>query len=238
MFGEEHFLAYADILHSIQTGQTAFEKRFGKPIFDYLSDHPEAAGTFDGAMTSIHGRETKAMIRAYDFGTFGTLVYLGGCNGTTLLEILQHHPQLKGVVFDRPHVAERTQLRIAEVGLQDRCEAVGGSFFEEVPAGADAYILRHIIHDWDDEKSLAILKTCREAMRPDSKVLVVEGVIAPGNDRDHTKLLDITMLVIPGGQERTEQEYRQLYDAAGLALTRILPTDAGVSVIEGVRKGD
>ncbi|MGF1580192.1 MAG: methyltransferase [Gemmataceae bacterium] len=234
MLGEEHYLAYADLLHSIQTGETAFEKRFGQPIFDYLSENSGAAKTFDGAMTSIHGPETKAMIQAYDFSKFGTLIDVGGGNGSTLFQVLRHCPDLKGIVFDLPSVVERTQQRILEAGLHDRCQAVGGNFFDGIPKGGDAYLLRHIIHDWEDAKSVAILKRCREAMNRDARLLVAEGVIGPGNEPSSTKLLDIAMMVIPGGQERTEPEYKQLFHAAGLRLTRIVPTEAAVSLIEGV----
>jgi hypothetical protein len=185
-------------------------------------------------MTSIHGAETQAMLDAYDFSPFTTLVDVGGGNGSVLAAVLGRHPGLRGVLFDRPDVVERAGPNLQAAGLQDRCAAVGGNFFESVPAGGDAYLMRHIIHDWDDEQSLAILRNCRKVMRPAGKLLLVETVIPPGNDPCFAKLLDLNMLVIPGGLERTEREYRELLAAAGFGLARIIPTRAEVSVIEGV----
>jgi hypothetical protein len=234
MNGDEHYRAWGELLYSVRTGKPAFDRLFHKPIFDYLPDHPEAARTFDAAMTGAHGSETAAMLDAYDFSPFGTLVDVGGGNGSLLAEVLRRHPKLKGVLFDRADVVERARPRLAEEGLAQRCQVVAGNFFETVPPGGDAYLLRHIIHDWDDERSLSILRNCRQAMAPGAKLLVVEGVVPPGNGPSFTKLLDLTMLVIPGGKERTEAEYRDLYQRAGLRLTRVVPTRSEVSVIEGV----
>ena len=233
MMGEEQYRCWGDLLESIRTGQTAFERLYGQPIFDYFAGHPEQARIFDAAMTGIHGPETQAMLDAYDFTGVGVLADIGGGNGSTLVGILERHPEMRGILFDLPGVVERAGAGIEAAGLQGRCEVVGGSFFEAVPGGADAYLLRHIIHDWDDERATAILRTVRRAMGEGARLLVVEGVIPPGDEPSFAKLLDLTMLVAPGGLERTEEEYRRLYEAAGFRLRRIVPTAAGVDVIEG-----
>jgi hypothetical protein len=233
MLGEEQYRAWGELLYSVQTGKTAFDKVFGKPIFDYLADHPEQARVFDAAMTSVHGRETPAILEAYDFSGVRVLADIGGGNGSTISGILNAHTNMKGILFDLPGVAKRAGSALAAAGLAARCQVESGSFFETVPAGADAYILRHIIHDWDDESAAKILRTVRAAMNPTARLLVVESVIPPGNDFFFAKFLDLTMLTTPGGKERTEEEYRELYQASGFRLARMVPTKADVSVIEG-----
>ena len=233
MSGEEHFKAWGELLYSIQTGKTSFDKLYGMPIFDFLSQNLEQAKVFDAAMVGVHGRETAAMTDAYDFSEIGVLADVGGGNGSLLSFVLKAYPNLKGMLYDLPGVVERAKAGLQAAGLADRCEVIGGSFFESIPEGADAYLMRHIIHDWDDEKSLTILRNVHRAMRPDARLLVVEGVIPPGNDPSFSKLLDLTMLTLPGGKERTEEEYRTLFRAGGFELTRIVPTAAEISVIEG-----
>jgi len=235
MTGEEHYQAFGQLLYSVQTGKIAFDKLYGMPVFDFLQRHPEQAKVFDEAMVGVHGRETAAMLDAYDFSGIRVLADIGGGNGSVLTTILKKHPDMWGILFDLPGVAERAKANTQAAGVADRCQVIGGSFFESVPKGADAYLLRHIIHDWDDEKSAKILKNIHQAMGKDGRLLVVESIIPSGNDPSFGKLLDLAMLVIPGGEERTEQEYRSLYKAAGFRLTRILPTKADVSVIEGSR---
>ncbi len=234
MMGETQYEAWGDLLHSVQTGKTGFEHRFGRPLFDYLGDHPDQAAMFDRAMVAIHGRETAAVLDAYDFSPFQKIIDLGGGNGSQLIEMLERHPHLSGVVFDLPHVVERARTALEMAQLSDRGTVHGGSFFEGVPTGGDAYLLRHIIHDWDDAQSHAILKTVRAAIAPHAKLLIIETVIPPGNDPCFAKLLDITMLVIPGGLERTHIEYTTLLANAGFQLTRVVPTTGGVDVIEAV----
>jgi hypothetical protein len=234
MMGEEHYRAWDELLYSLETGKPAFDKVYGQPIFPYLAKHPTAAKIFDAAMTGVHGTETRAMLDAYDFSPFGTLVDVGGGNGSLLAAVLERHPNLKGVLFDRPDVVERVRADLKAAGLGQRCTLVGGSFFDHVPPGGDAYLLRHIIHDWNDEQALTILRHCRKVMSIAAKLLLAECVIPPGNEPFFGKWLDVNMLVLPGGQERTEQEYRTLYEAAGFQLTRVVPTTTEVSVIEGV----
>lgn len=231
--GEEHYHAWGELLYSVRTGQTGFAKLYGMPIFDYLAQHPEQAKLFDETMVGVHGRETGAMLEAYDFSGIGVLADIGGGNGSLLSAVLRQYPSLRGLLFDLPGVADRARANLAAAGLADRCQVVGGNFFQAVPAGADAYLLRHIIHDWDDEQSTRILRNVHAALGADGKVLLVESVIPPGNEPFFGKLLDLTMLVLPGGQERTREEYETLFAAGGFRLTRIVPTRAEVSVIEG-----
>lgn len=174
MMGEEHYFVYGRLLETLRTGENAFEKLYGMPIFEFLSKHPDKGRTFDSAMTSIHGRETAAVVDAYDFSEFGTLADVGGGNGTKLMAILNRYPDLQGILYDLPQVVERAAPRFVAAGLTDRCRLLTGDFFQEVPAGADAYLMRHIIHDWDDEKSLTILRNCHRAMQPGAKLLLVE----------------------------------------------------------------
>jgi ubiquinone/menaquinone biosynthesis C-methylase UbiE len=232
MNGEEHYRCWGELLYSVQTGQTAFEKLFGQPIFHYLAAHPRQARIFDEGMVGVHGAETKAMLDAYDFSKFGTLVDIGGGNGSLLLATLQRHPSLRGVVYDRPDVIERAQANLKAAGLENRCSLTGGDFFESVPPGRDAYLMRHIIHDWNDDQCRTILRNCRKVVPPSGKLLLIESVIPPGNDPCFAKFLDLTMLVIPGGMERTEGEYRELLASAGFRLERIVPTASVIHVIE------
>jgi hypothetical protein len=234
MMGEEHYRTWSELLYSVRTGKIAFEKVFGRPVFEFLSQNPEQAAIFDKAMVGVHGRETSAMLDVYDFSTFASVADIGGGNGSTLSGILKRHPSIHGTLFDLPGVIQRAGAAVEAAGLSNRVHLVAGDFFESIPGAVDAYVLRHIIHDWDDDKALRILSNVRHAIREEGRLLVVESVIPPGNEPFFGKLLDITMLVIPGGQERTEQEYRDLFAKAGFRLARIVPTATEVSVIEGV----
>lgn len=236
MSGDEQFQAWSEILYSIQTGKTSFDKVFEKPIFEYLADNPDKGKIFDQAMTGIHGRETGDIMNAYDFSGINTLMDVGGGNGSNIVNLLHNYPEMKGILFDLPQVVERAEPYIEQAGLTDRCQLIGGSFFESVPAGADAIFLRHIIHDWDDEKSLTILRHCHAVMSENSRLLVVESVIPPGNDPFPGKFLDLVMLMIPGGKERTAEEYEALFEQAGFELTRIIPTESELSIIEGTKR--
>jgi ubiquinone/menaquinone biosynthesis C-methylase UbiE len=236
MSGDEQFRTWAEIDYSVRTGKIAFDKVFGEPIFDYLGKHPEKARIFDAAMVGIHGRESSAVLDAYDLSGIGILADIGGGNGSQITEILKKYPAMKGILFDLPHVVERAKERIQASGLQDRCDLVPGSFFNAVPPGANAYVLRHIIHDWDEEKCLTILRNCHRAMSSDSKLLVIESVIPSGNEPFAGKFLDLVMLLIPGGKERTEAEYRKLLEQAGFELARVIQTGTEVSILEGRKR--
>jgi hypothetical protein len=231
--GGLQYQAWGQLLHSVQTGQSAFEKIHGMPVFDYFAKHPDQGKLFDEAMTGVHGRETAAMLDAYDFSGIGLLADIGGGNGSVITAILKQYPAMQGILFDLPGVAERAHANIAAAGLAERCRVEAGSFFVAVPSGADACLMRHIIHDWDDDQSTAILKNCRQALGKRGKLLVVEGVVPPGNEPSVSKFFDLAMMVLPGGMERTAEEYRRRYEAAGFRLSRIVPTRTWVSVIEG-----
>ena len=233
MCGEEHYKAWGELLYSVQTGKIAFDKLYGMPVFEFLSKNLEQAKVFDAAMVGVHGRETAAMTDTYDFSGIGVLADIGGGNGSLLTTVLKKYPAMRGVLYDLPGVTERAKANLQSAGLSDRCTVVGGNFFESIPVGADAYLMRHIIHDWDDQKATTILRNIQQAMGKEGRLLVIEGVIPPGNEPCFGKLLDLTMLTIPGGKERTEEEYRTLYAAGGFQLTRIITTKAEVSVIEG-----
>ena len=233
MMGDEHYRSWGDLLYSVQTGKPAFDHLFGKPIFEYLAEHAEQAKIFDAAMTGFHGPETQAMVDAYDFTGINTLVDIGGGNGTVLTAVLQKYSTMKGILFDLPGVIERAKKNLAGAGLAARCQTSAGSFFESAPPGGDAYQMRHIIHDWTDEQCHTILSHIRKVMPKHGRLLVIEMVVNPGNEQQPAKWLDLNMLVLPGGRERTEAEYRDMYAKAGFRLERVVSTPTEVSVIEG-----
>ena len=238
MMGEEHYRAWGDLLYSVQTGEIAFDRVFGKPIFEHLSEHLDSASIFDKAMTSVHGSETNPMVDAYDFSDVEIMADIGGGNGSVIAAVLNRYPNMRGILFDMPHVIARAKPSLESAGVIQRCQTLSGNFFESVPIRADACLMRHIIHDWDDAKAVTILRNCHKALNANGRVLIVESVIEPGNAPSFAKLLDLTMMVLPGGKERTAEEYRVLLEASGFTLARIVPTDASVSIIEGRRQGD
>jgi hypothetical protein len=202
------------------------------PIFDWLGKHPQEASMFSEAMVGIHGAEPSAVAAAYDFSTLRTLVDVGGATGNLLTTILGRYPKSRGILYDLPHVVRDAPALIEARGLTDRVTIQPGSFFERVPTGGDAYLLSHVIHDWSEEQCLTILGNCRRAMSSDSRLLIIEMVLPPGNTPHPGKMLDMMMLVGPGGQERTEQEYGALLGKARLRLIRVVPTESPASVVE------
>jgi hypothetical protein len=224
--------AFGEFEHAVRTGRPGAEKALGMNMFDYFAQHPDEAAWFNDAMVGIHGEEPAAVAEAVDFSGLGTLVDVGGGTGGLIAAILRATPRLRGVLLDMPHVQEPARRRIAELGLSDRCTVVAGSFFEAVPPG-DGYILSHIIHDWDEGRCLTILRNCRRAS-PGAKVMIVEMVIPPGDGPHPGKLLDLMMLNAPGGMERSAEEYGALLEKAGYRLTRIVPTNSAVCVVEAV----
>jgi len=233
MSGAEFFQTWGSLLHSVRTGEDAFSKVYGKPFFQYMTENPERHRLYDAAMNGIHDFETEPVINAYDFSRFRSLVDIGGGNGLQLAKILKRNSVLNGILFDLPAVAESARPVISDFCLNGRCQIIGGDFFSSVPPGADAYIMRHVIHDWEDDMSVTILRNCRDAMNPGGKVLVVESVIPEGNIPCFGKWLDLMMLLVKG-IERTESQYRQLFKAAGLKLNRIVTTEHEISIIEGI----
>lgn len=235
MMGEEHYRCWGELLYSLETGKKSFDKLYGQPIFDYLGEHPEAAKIFDGAMTSVHGRESLPMAKSYDFSQFDSMVDIGGGNGSLLATILGEHDSVNGAIYDLPAVIHRTRESLATSPVADRIELLSGNFFESAPEGFNCYLMRHIIHDWTDEECGVILQNCHAAMPDDAKLLIAESVIPPGNEPFFGKLLDLTMMLIPGGKERTEEEYRTLLAENGFKLTQVVPTDTEVSFVEAVK---
>jgi hypothetical protein len=226
--------SFDNIIHSIQTGETGFEKVQGMPIFEYLARHPEDASLFSETMVGVHGEEPPAVAAAYDFSTFETIVDVGGATGNMLAAILTRHARPRGVLFDRSHVVGDAPALLQSKGVIDRVTIEAGDFFETVPAGGDAYVLSHIIHDWGEDQCLRILGHVRQSMKPDGRLLIVEMVLPAGDAPHPGKMLDMVMLVLPGGQERTEAEYCSLLRKANFRLTRVVPTDSAVSVLEAV----
>jgi hypothetical protein len=238
MAGQWQWKAWEEFQYSLETGQTAMEKVFGMPLFGYLAQHPELAAQFSEAMVGIHGAEPPAVAEAYDFSTFGAIVDVGGATGNMLGHILARHPAPRGVLFDRPHVVIHAPALLRDRGVESRVRIEHGDFFESVPGGGDAYILSHIIHDWSEEQCLAILRNCRKVMKPNARLLIVEFVLPEGNAPHVGKLLDMIMLAIPGGEERTAAEYDALLARAGLKMTRIIPTASDASILEAVAVGE
>ena len=233
--GEEWiWRAEGALLYSVRTGQAAFNQVHGMGTFDYYHQHAEAAACFNAAMTSLSGHEVAAILAAYDFAGMATMIDVGGGQGALLAAILQTYPHARGILFDLPAVVESAQSLLAAAGITERCTRVAGDFFQTLPGGGDAYIFKRVIHDWDDPQAQAILTQCRRAMAAHSRLLVMERVLPPGNTPSLGKLADITMLVHYGALERTEAEYRVLLEAAGFTLERIIPTQAPLSIIEGV----
>jgi O-methyltransferase domain/Dimerisation domain len=236
LLGEPWFRsAWDNLLHSIRTGNAAFENVHGAEFWAYVGRDPDANALFNTAITGVSLIKANATVEAYDFSEVGVVVDVGGGHGTLLAVILAGHPKIRGVLFDLPHVVEGASAVLGAAGVvADRCEIVGGSFFEAVPAGGDAYVLSSVIHDWDDESSVRILQTCRRSMGEGAKLLVVEQVVPIGNEYHSSKFDDINMLVLFRGRERTAEEFRRLLITGGFTLSRILPTSSQWSVLEAV----
>ena len=233
--GEEwHWRVWGNLLHSVRTGEAAWKQTHGAEVFDYFPKNPEQAEIFNRAMTDMSVITAPAVIEAYDFSGFKTIVDIAGGHGYLLAQILKANQNLSGILFDMPHVIAGAGEMLEREGVAARVEKVAGDFFASVPS-ADAYIMKHIIHDWDDERCIIILKNIGAAMKPGGKVLIVEVVVPEGNKPHYSKLLDLEMLASPGGIERTEKEYDALLAQAGLRLTRITATKTPFSIIEAVK---
>jgi SAM-dependent methyltransferase len=227
-----HVKNWAELGWSIETGRPASEKVFGTSMFEYFSGHPEKAVNLNNAMADLSSGDGPAVVASYDFSGFECIVEVGGGSGALLAAILESAPKLRGVLFDMPYVIDQARTAPMLASFAARCEFAGGSFLDAVPKGADVYIMKHIIHDWDDEDAARILANCRTAMRPGGKVLVVDRVLGPPNQPDPAKFMDLEMLVNPGGLERSEPEWRSLFAASGFRLDRIIPMPAPQSILE------
>ena len=228
-----HLRVYADAMHSVMTGKPAAEKATGHPVFEVFANDAALSEIFNNAMTAFSAFVIPAALDAYDFSGIERLVDVAGGHGQVLISVLQRYPDMRGVLFDLPHVIRGAVPRIPAAGVETRLTTETGDFFKAVPAGGDAYIMKHIIHDWDDDRAAKILENIRRAMQPGGRVILLESVLLPGSSQpDFAKVVDIEMLLMPGGRERTEDEFRQLFARAGFTLTRIVPTQSPLSVIE------
>lgn len=235
MWDDPRWRTCGALLHSVQTGAPAFDHLYGMNTFGYWASHPAEQARFDAAMAKLSEGENVLVAREYDFSRFAKVVDVAGGRGGLIAEILKAHPTVRGTLYDQPQVVEQPTYVVA-AGVVDRCDVVGGDMFRSVPEGADAYVVKRILHDWDDDRCVVILRNCREAMSPHGRVLVIDAIVPPGNDPHPSKTADIAMMLI-GGRERTEAEFRALYERAGLRLTRTLPTTARTAmvVVEGER---
>jgi len=232
--GSMHYAAWGHLRESVRTGTSAFQTAFGAPLFDYLERHPEAGNTFNAAMTDFSTLVAHAILLAYDFSDTGWLVDVGGGCGGLLTSIMRMYPALQGTLFDSPAVIAAAERHLeAAPGAAGR-SLVPGNFLESVPPGADVYLMSGVIHDWDDERAVRILANYRASMARTGRVLVVECVVPDGGENSFSKLLDLNMLVMNGGRERTKGEFQELLEAAGLRMTRVIPTLSPLSVVEGV----
>jgi len=229
-----HWATFQHLPDAVMHGDVAFERAFGQGFFDYLATHPRAGAVFDGRMAAVSRAENQPIAEAYSFGDFGRVVDIGGGQGGLLAAILARHPGIAAALFEQPQVLE-APVDLISAGMLDRVERISGDFFAAVPTGADLYVMKRIIHDWDDERALRILGNCRASMGPDSRIAVIDAVMQPGNDPDPNKNLDLGIMALTPGRERTEAEFRGLFEAAGLRLTRIVKpaVPALVSIVEG-----
>ena len=221
-----------NLIYSIETGKPGFEKAHRAGFFDYLARNPEDASLFSETMVGLHSLEPPAIAAAYDFSVFKTIVDVGGATGNMLAAVLARHAGPRGILFDKPHVVKDAPALLD--GVRDRVTIEPGDFFASVPAGADGYILSHIIHDWSEDRCLTILGNVRKAMNPTGRLLVVEMVLPPGDAPHPGKVFDMVMLVQLGGQERTEAEYASLLGKAGFRVTQVVATNSAASIVEAM----
>jgi hypothetical protein len=233
--GEEHYPAWGELLHSVRTGGIAFDKAFGEPVWEFFAKHPENARIFNDAMSAMTAAANDALHAVYEFTAIQTLVDVGGGHGGLITGILERNPDMRGILFDAPEVIAGAKSKIEESGVADRCRLVGGDFFQSVPEGGDAIVMKWIIHDWNDEQSVAIMKNCHRALPENGKLILVDAVVPETSEPHFSKFIDLNMLVMTGGKERTAEEFRRLYEASGFKLVRIVPTESPFSVIEGVK---
>ncbi|WP_212004907.1 methyltransferase [Chitinophaga sp. HK235] len=231
----EFYTPWGNLVETLKTGNTAFDEYYQTNLWGYYKANEEKGLNFMKAMTNLTGFCDTAILEKYDFSPFQTITDVGGGNGALLTAILKKTPGTSGIVFDEPYVVEQTAAIIAaDAAVKDRCSTIGGNFFEQVPAGTDAYMMKMIIHDWNDEDSIKILSVCSRAMRKDSKILIIDGVVPEGNTLHGSKLMDMNMLVVTGGKERTVAEFDELFRRSGLRLTRVVDLSISeVSIVEG-----
>jgi SAM-dependent methyltransferase len=227
-----HWLPWGRLLESVQTGRPMAREALGMDLFDWYAQNPEEAGYFNAAMGNLSALAASELVRVYDVSAVRTVADIGGAHGVLLAAVLGANPAARGILFDLPHVIATAEEAIAAEGLSTRCELVSGDFFEAVTEGADLHLLKQIVHDWDDERATQLLRNCHRALAPEGTLLLVEMVIPPDNRPSPAQAMDLNMLVLLGGRERTEVEYQRLLQAAGFRLARVIPTHSPFSVIE------
>jgi O-methyltransferase domain/Dimerisation domain len=227
---------WGQLSYSIKTGMPAFDHVFEESIFEHFSRNPEVSAVFDEAMTSISSMEARDAAHAYDFKGIDTLMDVAGGHGVLLSTVLRRHKRMRGVLFDLPHVAAGAAATFTRAGITGRVRIESGDFFKELPSGSDAIIMKHIIHDWDDESATRILQTCHRALGRRGKVLIVDPVIPPGSAPHYGKYLDLEMLVLtPRGRERTKAEFAKLLRGAGFRLSGVIATQGPLSIVEAIK---
>lgn len=230
---------WGDLLYSVRTGKPAFDHVFGESVFEHFANHPEASRTFDQAMSGVSLAEAEAVLAAYDFRGVESIVDVGGGRGLLLANVLAKKRRMRGILLDLPHVVAGARAVLDRYRVAARCDVAEGDFFCAVPHGADAYVLKHVLHDWDDERCRIILGHVREAMGARARLLVIDPVIPVGSAAHHGKLLDLEMLVLtPLGRERTRDELGALLESAGFRIRKVLSTRVPSSIVEAVRSGD
>lgn len=232
--GGEHYRAWGQLAQAVKTGEVGVVLSEGCEIWDYYSRDAERAAIFSASMTSFGMSLNEPIATAFEFGKYKTICDVGGGHGSQLLEILRQHPGTKGIVFDQPEVVAQTTEILQAAGMAKRAEAIGGTFLESVVKGADVYLARWVLHDWSDERSIRILKNIRAVVPANGRLLLAEIVVAPANSPDPAKLMDLNMLLITGGRERSAEEYRLLLEASGFELGRVIPTGTMMFLIEGI----
>jgi SAM-dependent methyltransferase len=232
MLGQEHYGAWGALLHSLKSGESAFQHVYGVPMFDYLARNPDAQADFDAAMGAGTEVFLRALVDVYDFSESRVIVDVGGGNGSVSAMILKRNPAMEAVIYDQPQVLEAADRYLGDAGVRERCRLVPGSFFETVPDGGDLYLLSNIVHDWDDERALRILRNCRAAMTPAAAVLLLEDILPEHGHASQAAMADVNMMVMLTGRERTAAQYRQLLADADLRLTQVVPVSGRESLLE------
>jgi O-methyltransferase domain/Dimerisation domain len=227
-----HWQAWCGLADSVRTGENAFRNVHGVGVHDYWIAHPAESAIFDRAMTNQSRVAVRALLDAYDFGKFGVVADVGGGQGSLLAALLTEYPAMRGVLFDQPHVVGAAQQVFGAAGVADRCEVVGGSCFDAVPGGADAYLLKNLLECWDDDSGITVLRNIHSVIPASGTVLVIERAIAPPNQGRAGKFSDLNMLVSPGGQNRTIEEFGKLFAAAGFTLAEAFPTASGLHIVQ------
>ena len=229
--GQEHYPAWGNLMHSVKTGEIAFDSFFGMNCWKYFAQNPEDAAVFNDSMSGMTAAANEAIMSLYDFSNFKTVVDIGGGHGGLITTILKANPEAKGILFDSPQVVGGAKPKLEQAGVADRCEVVAGDFFAAVPAGGDAYVMKWIIHDWEDEKALTILKNVRAQIQPEGRLIIVDCIVPEGDEPHFAKTFDLNMMVMTGGKERTAAEFEKLVSAAGFKLLQVIPTELPTGIV-------